>query len=202
MVVKSIIKIKEEIVNIIIFLQLLNCYIGYTIIILCVILITGAIHLALISLAIYISKIFFPKQTSVIIKIWHRLYTICTKILKIISYFVRISMFIWLFINVLSFIVRIDLFSASLYKLTIFVLIHLTLSVILVFVSIVLIKIFDSQFFKVILNTGYITDYLLLFVNALIRSILIFTLILLFLFLLLHLVGRVDYCTKIITCYM
>ena len=111
-------------------------------------------------------------------------------------------MFIWLFINVLSFIVRIDLFSASLYKLTIFVLIHLTLSVILVFVSIVLIKIFDSQFFKVILNTGYITDYLLLFVNALIRSILIFTLILLFLFLLLHLVGRVDYCTKIITCYM
>ena len=102
----------------------------------------------------------------------------------------------------LSFIVRIDMFFTNLYSLIIAVLIHLTLSVILVFVSIVLIKIFHSQFFRPNLYTGYIVGYLLWFINLLIKSILTFTPILLFLFLLLHVDSSVDYCTKIITCYM
>ena len=102
----------------------------------------------------------------------------------------------------LSFIVRIDLFFTSLYSLIVSVLIHITLSVILIFVSILLIKMFDSQLFKLNLNTAYITHYLLLFVNALISSIITLIPILLFLFLLLHVATSVDYCTKIITCYM
>ena len=79
---------------------------------------------------------------------------------------------------------------------------HLTLSVILLFVIIVLIKMFDSQFSKLNLNADYIIHHLLLFVDILIKLILIFTVILLFLFLLLHSVSIIDYCNKIITRYL
>ena len=149
-----------------------------------------------------ISNVFFPKKTWLLINIWERLDNICNKILKIFLYFFYLSIFISLLINVLSFIVRIDRFFTNLYSLIIAVLIHLTLSVILVFVSIMLIRIFDSEFFRPNLNTGYIIHYLLWFINLLIKSILTFTPILLFLFLLLHIVSSDDYCTKIITCYM
>ena len=202
MILKSILEIKKEVVNIITFLQLLNRYVGYTIIILCIILITAAIHLGLTTLAIYICGNFFPKETWILIKIWDKLDKICNKILKIILHLVCLSMFIWLLINILSFIIRIDFFLESLYDFIISVLIYLTLSVILVFVSIVLIKIFDSQFSKLNLNTRYIMHHLLLLLSILIRLILIFTLILLFLFLLLHSVIIIDYCNKIITRYL
>ena len=202
MFLKNILEIKKEVLNLIVFLELVNRYIGYTVIFLCIALITAAIHLALTSLAIYISGFFFPKETWILIKIWDRLDKICNKILKIILYLVCLSIFIWFLINVLSFIVRIDFFLRSLYNFIISVLIHFTLSIILVFVIIVLIKIFDSQFSKLNLNTGYIIHHLLLFVSILIRLILIFIAILLFLFLLLHSVSIIDYCNKIITRYM
>lgn len=202
MLLKSILQLKKEGLNIIAFLELVNRYIGYTVILLCIVLITAAIHLALTSVAIYISGIFFPKETWILIKIWERLDKICNKILKIILYLVSLSIFVWLLINVLSFIIHINLFITSLQNFIISVLIHLTLSVILIFVSIILIKIFDSQFSKLNLNTSYIIHDLLLFVNILIRLILIFTVILLFLFLLLHSVSIFDYCNKIITRYL
>ena len=188
--------------NWIVLLQVINKYIGYTIIFLCIILITLAIHLGLLSIAIYISGMFFPRETWIIIKLWDKLDKICNKILKIILYLVSLSMFTWLLINVLEFIVRIDSFLRSLYNFIIYILMHLTLSVILLFVIIVLIKMFDSQFSKLNLNADYIIHHLLLFVDILIKLILIFTVILLFLFLLLHSVSIIDYCNKIITRYL
>jgi hypothetical protein len=177
-------------------------YIRYTIISICIVLITAAIHLGLRSLAIYISGIFFPKETWILIKIWDRLDKICNKILKIILYLVCLKMIIWLVINVLIFISCINLFFTRLYDLIICLLTYIISLLILIFVGISLIKIFNNQLFKPNLNTEYIIQYLLLLVDGVIKLIMFFTIILLFLFLVLHSVNIFDYCNKIITRYI
>ena len=202
MLLTSILEIKKVFLDLIVFFQLIDEYIRYTVIFLCIVLITAAIHLALTSLAIYISGIFFPKETWILIKIWDRLDRICNKILKIIIYLVCLKIIIWFVINVLIFISCINLFFTRLYELIICLLTYIILLLILIFVGLSLIKIFKYQLFKPNLNTEYITQYLLLLVNVFIKLIMFFTIILLFLFLVLHLVSIIDYCNKIITRYI
>ena len=202
MILKSILEIKKVFLDLIVFFQLIDQYIRYTVIFLCIVLITAAIHLALTSLAIYISGIFFPKETWILIKIWDRLDKICNKILKIILYLVCLKIIIWLVINVLIFISCIDLFFTRLYELIICLLTYTISLLILIFVGISLIKVFNNQLFKPNLNTEYIMQYLLLLVDVVIKLIMFFTIILLFLFVVLHLVSIIDYCNKIITRYI
>ena len=202
MLLTSILEIKKVFLDLIVFFQLIDQYIRYAVIFLCIVLITAAIHLALTSLAIYISSIFFPKETWILIKIWDRLDKICNKILKIIIYLVCLKIIIWFVINMLIFISCINLFFTRLYELTICLIIYIISLLILIFVGISLIKIFKYQLFKPNLNTEYITQYLLLLVNVFIKLIMFFTIILLFLFLVLHLVSIIDYCNKIITRYI
>jgi hypothetical protein len=199
---KSILEIKKVFLDLIVFFQLIDEYIRYTVIFLCIVLITAAIHLALTSLAIYISGIFFPKETWILIKIWDRLDKICNKILKITIYLVCLKVIIWLVINVLIFISCINLFFSRLYELIICLLTYIISLLILIFVSISLIKLFNNQLFKPNLKTEYIIQYLLLLVHELIKLIMLFTIILLFLFLVLHSVSIFDYCNKIITRYI
>ena len=202
MILKSILEIKKVFLDLIVFFQLIDQYIRYTVIFLCIVLITAAIHLALTSLAIYISGIFFPKETWILIKIWDRLDKICNKILKIILNLVCLKIIIWLVINVLIFISCIDLFITRLYELIICLLTYTISLLILIFVGISLIKVFNNQLFKPNLNTEYIMQYLLLLVDVVIKLIMFFTIILLFLFVVLHLVSIIDYCNKIITRYI
>ena len=63
MVLKNIVEIKKKTLNLINLLEILNECIGYTLIILCIFLIAGAIQLALISVVMRISNVFFPKKT-------------------------------------------------------------------------------------------------------------------------------------------
>ena len=202
MLLTSILEIKKVFLDLIVFFQLIDQYIRYTVIFLCIVLITAAIHLALTSLAIYISGIFFPKETWILIKIWDRLDKICNKILKIILYLVCLKIIIWLVINVLIFISCINLFFTRLYELIICLLTYIISLLILIFVGISLIKVFNNQLFKPNLNTEYIVQYLLLFVAVVIKLIMFFTIILLFLILILYSVSIFDYCNKIITRYI